>query len=172
MPRNSLTIRAPVLFWATNLLQIMKRLFIVELSLMWQTFNFVVSFEFFLNSNCSIDLTIFWKGSDHFSCYFCLCFCYSTTIGSIWCDSRALTLVLLNMNSFYLCELICRWSEKEFWTIWIWMYFYILWLRWCTAVGFSVSTGEFDFFLACYHVYSGYYLRGYWLQCLLLREQI
>jgi len=39
----------------------MKPLFILELSLMWQTFNFVISFEVFLNSNCSVDLTIFWK---------------------------------------------------------------------------------------------------------------
>lgn len=74
VPRNSLTIRAPVPFWATNLLQTMKPLFIVHLSLMWQTFNFVVvlrcgSFEVFLNLNCSIDLTNFWKGFDHFSCY-------------------------------------------------------------------------------------------------------
>lgn len=40
-------------------------LFIVELSLIRLTFNFMVSFRVFLNSNCSIDLTNFWKRFDH-----------------------------------------------------------------------------------------------------------
>jgi len=171
VPRNSLTIRAPVLFWATNLLQIMKRLFIVELSLMWQTFNFVVSFEVFLNSNCSIDLAIFWKGFDHFSCYFCLCFCYSTTIGLIWCDLRAITLVLLNMNSF----IYVNWSLGDLRSNFE-LYGYGCISIFCDWDGAqlldSLYQQESLTFLACYHVYSGYYLRGYWPQCLLLREQI
>lgn len=74
---------------------------------MWQTFNFTVSFEVFINSNCSIDLTNFWKGFDHFSCYFCLHFCYSTSIGLVWCDSRAIALV------FWIWALLFTWTVGD-----------------------------------------------------------
>ena len=99
-------------------------------------FSFMVSFEMFLNSNCSTDSTNFWKRFDHFSGYFLLlpCFCYTMfdRFHMMWI--HGLWLYVLNMNSF----IYVNWSGSDLrWNLnytdgfdlLSWTFPYVLWLR-------------------------------------------
>lgn len=118
-------------------------------------FSFMVSFEMFLNSNCSTDLTNFWKRFDHFSCHFLLlrCFCYAMLIGFIWCESTGYGCMCL------ICTHLFMWTDlgviwDEIWTIRIY-------LTWCLELfpmfcGWD-GTGAIGFCVLHLHGYIGFY---------------